>query len=79
MAQAAWAGAGGYTSGMDCASDADRPTPPSSDPLAEQDEHLESPETFGAIGLTRHVKDDGRALILYSYRRADDETEGRGA
>ena len=25
-------------------------------------------ESFGPIALTRHVKDDGRALILYTHR-----------
>lgn len=76
MAQTARAGAGGYTSGMARTSDADRPSP---GPLEEQDESVESPETFGAVALARHVKDDGRALILYTHRRADDEIEGRGA
>jgi len=31
--------------------------------LDEQDKRSES---FGPIALTRHVKDDGRALILYA-------------
>jgi hypothetical protein len=42
-------------------------------------EHDESTEIFGRIELTRHVKDDGRALILYTPRKADDETEARRA
>ena len=39
----------------------------------------ERSETFGPIALTRHVKDDGRALILYTRRTSADASEGRGA
>jgi|HubBroStandDraft_4_1064222.scaffolds.fasta_scaffold16295_2 hypothetical protein len=31
-------------------------------------------ETFGMLTVTRHVKDDGRALILYTHRREDETT-----
>lgn len=30
-------------------------------------------ENFGPIVLTRHVKDDGRALIVYERKRGEDE------
>jgi hypothetical protein len=30
-------------------------------------------ESFGPIALTRHVKDDGRALISYERKRGEDE------
>jgi hypothetical protein len=30
-------------------------------------------ENFGPIALTRHVKDDGRALIVYERKRGQDE------
>jgi hypothetical protein len=38
-------------------------------------------ESFGPIvALTRHVKDDGRALIVYERKRDEDEpAEGRQA
>jgi hypothetical protein len=32
-------------------------------------------ESFGPITLTRHVKDDGRALLLYTHRHDDDDDE----
>jgi hypothetical protein len=35
----------------------------------------ERSETFGPIELTRHVKEDGRALILYT-RRARPDADG---
>jgi hypothetical protein len=40
-------------------------------------------ETFGSLTLTRHVKRDGRALIMYELRREDagavDELSGEDA
>jgi hypothetical protein len=37
-------------------------------------------EHFGPIALTRHVKDAGRALLLYTRRRDNDAgEESRGA
>lgn len=37
-------------------------------------------ENFGPIALTRHAKDDGRALLLYARRREDDgDGEGDGS
>lgn len=30
-------------------------------------------ESYGPIALTRHVKDDGRALISYERKRGEDE------
>ncbi len=44
----------------------DPPAPPSPGSLRGRAEHAEPPEIFGAIALERYVKDDGRALILYS-------------
>jgi hypothetical protein len=35
------------------------------------------PETFGPVTLTRYVKDDARALILYGRRQEDRTTEDR--
>jgi len=78
MAQATWARAGGYTSGMARKSDADRPTPPPSRPHEEQGENRESTETFRAVALQRHVKDDGRKLILYTHRRSCDDGADAG-
>jgi hypothetical protein len=28
-------------------------------------------ETYGPLDITRHIKDDGRALILYTLRKRD--------
>lgn len=36
-------------------------------------------ESFGPIELTRYVKDDGRALILYTHRHdSNDDGDDRG-
>jgi hypothetical protein len=59
--------------------DADRPTPPSPDRPRGREEHTKPPETFGAVALERHVKDDGRALILYTLRAQPDASGNRGA
>jgi len=41
---------------------------PSCDPPSEHDGRREEPpETFGPLTLRRYVKDDGRALILYTH------------
>jgi hypothetical protein len=37
------------------------------------DEKDKRSESFGPIALTRHVKDDGRALIVYARIRGEDE------
>ena len=42
-------------------------------------EQAERPETFGPLAVTRHVKDDGRALILYTLRAQPDASGERGA
>lgn len=40
----------------------------------ESDEKDKRSESFGPIvALTRHVKDDGRALLLYTHRHEDGE------
>jgi hypothetical protein len=31
-----------------------------------------TPEIYGPLGVERHVKEDGRALILYTRREPDD-------
>jgi hypothetical protein len=46
--------------------------PPSSGPSESEPhtEHVERPgrrERFGPVSIARHVKDDGRALILYGH------------
>lgn len=35
-------------------------------------------EVYGEVEIERHVKDDGRALILYTLRRRADEDETIG-
>jgi hypothetical protein len=37
-------------------------------------ERADPDERFGPVTLARHAKDDGRALILYTHRRAPDAT-----
>lgn len=37
------------------------------------DEKDKRSESFGPLALTRHVKDDGRALIVYERKRGEDE------
>jgi hypothetical protein len=32
----------------------------------------EEPEVYGPLDVERHVKDDGRALILYAHRERRD-------
>jgi hypothetical protein len=39
----------------------------------KSDEKDKRSESFGPIALTRHVKDDGRALIVYERQRGKDE------
>jgi hypothetical protein len=39
----------------------------------KSDEKDKRSESFGPIVLTRHVKDDGRALIVYARIRGEDE------
>jgi len=39
------------------------------------DEKDKRSESLGPIVLTRHVKDDGRALILYERKRDDGRSE----
>jgi hypothetical protein len=34
---------------------------------------------YGTVALARHVKDDGRALILYTHDAAEPRDEERGA
>ncbi len=31
-----------------------------------------APEVYGPLGIERHVKNDGRALILYARREPDE-------
>jgi hypothetical protein len=40
------------------------------DPPAEQSEEGGPPERFGPLALTRHHKDDGRALTLYTLEES---------
>jgi hypothetical protein len=35
-------------------------------------------ESFGPIALTRHRKDDGRTLLLYTRRHENGENDGAG-
>jgi hypothetical protein len=56
--------------------DHDKPAPSSSGEPRERDEPVEQAELFGPLAVSRHVKDDGRALILYTHRRDDDENRG---
>jgi hypothetical protein len=39
----------------------------------KSDEKDKRSESFGPIALTRHLKDDGRALIVYERKRSEDE------
>ncbi len=45
--------------------------PSSQDPLpVPRSASTERAESYGPVTLTRHVKDDGRALILYTREQA---------
>jgi hypothetical protein len=53
---------------MAAPSDRESP-PPATGPRETQGEKHEQAESYGMVTLTRHVKPDGRALILYARRR----------
>jgi hypothetical protein len=76
MAQAARARAGGYTSGMASPANADRPSAHSSGSSQARSDDAPT-EAFGPLTVIRHVKDDGRALLLYTYRHGDDDAGDR--
>ncbi len=78
MAQAARARAGGYTSGMASPADADRPAAPSSGSSRARGDDAPPTEAFGPLTVTRHVKDDGRALLLYTLLTQPDTGGDRG-
>ncbi len=42
-------------------------------------EEREQSEAFGMVTVARYVKDDGRALILYTHRQDGEPSEGRSA
>jgi hypothetical protein len=44
----------------------EQPDRSASDALAEQAEKARRAERYGVVEIARHVKDDGRALLLYS-------------
>jgi hypothetical protein len=57
---------------MAAPSDRESPPPaPAPGPRETQGEQHEQAESYGPLTLTRHVKPDGRALILYTDRRDD--------
>jgi hypothetical protein len=62
---------------MTGAPDRDRPASSSCGAPRERGGPVEPAERFGPLAISRHVKDDGRALILFTRRREDDE-EDRG-
>jgi hypothetical protein len=47
----------------------DRTRSSATDPHAEQSEQGGPPERFGPLALTRHSKDDGRPLVLYTLEK----------
>lgn len=63
---------------MPAPSDRYDPLPPSPiDAGPGASEENRQSEAFGMLTVTRHVKDDGRALILYTHE-PDDETTPDG-
>lgn len=48
---------------------------PPNTPKQPSEEH-ERPETFGPLALTRHAKEDGRALIVYARPRGEQAAAG---
>jgi hypothetical protein len=62
---------------MTRASDHDKPVPLSAGEPRERDEPVEPAERFGPLAVSRHVKDDGRALILFTRRHDRDHEESR--
>jgi len=46
------------------------PQPPQRDPGAEPDAGQRPGEQYGPVEIARHVKDDGRALLLYTHTAA---------
>lgn len=53
---------------MTGARDRDTPASSSSGEPRQREESIESAERFGPLTVSRHVKDDGRALILFTLR-----------
>jgi len=56
-----------------------KPTPPAANGSGPNDGHERAGETStprelaGPVAIARHVKDDGRALILYTWERPEPE------
>jgi hypothetical protein len=70
---------GGYTWGMAGGAERDESTAPSpGGPPERGEQQIEPTERFGPLAVSRHVKDDGRALILYT-RRPDGSDDDGGA
>jgi hypothetical protein len=44
----------------------EQPDRAASDAVGEQAEKAHPPERYGVVEIARHVKDDGRALVLYT-------------
>jgi hypothetical protein len=52
---------------------------PPSGPRSVESAHAgEDPERYGPLLVERHRKDDGRALVLYSFAPAGDGTRDEG-
>ncbi len=49
------------------------PAPVDRPPLRASTQGDDRPERYGTVAVTRHVKDDGRALLLYT-RAAEQST-----
>lgn len=63
---------------MPAPSDRDDPLPLSQiDAGPGASEENRQSEAFGMLTVTQHVKDDGRALILYTLRERSDEAGDR--
>ncbi len=59
--------------------DRDKSTPSAAVEPRERDELAEPTEQFGPLAVSRHVKDDGRALILYTLHEPPRErADGSG-